>query len=403
MRDNKLFTTAAIAALVAAAQFAAPASHAETDKPLKIGVPTAMSGPYGVLLNEVKRSVEFAAAQANAKGGVDGHKVLIQYMDTEAKPEAARRQAEKLALDGYNILIGAITSGEGLAMAPMLERWNAVYVNTFAKSTKLTGDSCSPRLFRANQSDPFDMAVVKPWLDTRKEKKWAVIGADVVWGREVSENFEEAAAADGRQVSAPLFSPLGTTDFAPFIQQIKSGQPEGVFVTLSGRDSINFLSQAAQFGLLDKVVMAGVSINLESNLKAVGAAMKGVWGNINYSASIDTPQNRQFVADWAKMYNGDTPTDLEGENYVGMQVILEAVEKAHSVKPADVARALSGGTFDTVFGNVLIRAEDHQMVLPNYFGVVEETNGTLHNIVKLTVAADKATPPADPACKMPKM
>lgn len=389
-------------ATLAAAAWPGLPAWAQAKDPLRVGVPTAMSGPYAVLFNEVKRSVEFAVADAMARGGVDGRKIEVRYLDSEVKPDVARKQAEKLALEGFNVLTGTISSGEILAIGPMLERWDAVMVTTFAKNSKITGDSCSPRLVRVNQGDPQDLAVIKPWLATRKEKKWAILAADVAWGREIGKAFREAATADGRSVVSENYAAFGSNDYAPFIQQIKTAAPEGVFAAFSGRDAINFLTQAKQFGLSDQVVIGGVSINLDSSLRGAGAAAKGIWGNMNYSASIDTPENKRFVEAWRKMYNGDDPTDLEGENYVGMQVILQAVERAKSVKPADIAKALRGGTFSTVFGTVTIRAEDNQMILPNYFGQVREVDGKMRNTVVITVPADKANPPADGSCKMPK-
>lgn len=390
-------------ALVAAGGLATSLAFAQGKEPLRIGVPTALSGPYGVLSGEVKRSIEFAVAEATARGGPDGRAIEVRFLDSEVKPDVARRQAEKLALDGFKVLTGTISSGEILAMAPMLERWDALLVSTFAKNTRITGDSCSPRLVRVNQGDTQDIAVIKPWLATRKEKKWAILAADVAWGREIGKSFKEAALADGRQVASENYSAFGTNDFAPFIQQLKTAAPEAAFVALTGRDSINFLNQAKQFGLGDNVLIAGVSINLDSNIRAVGQAVKGVWGNMNYSPSIDTPQNKRFVEAWRKHYNGDDPTDLEGENYVGMQVILQAVERARSVRPADLAKVINGGTFETVFGPALIRAADNQMILPNYFGSVQESGGKLRNVVALTVPADKANPPPDGSCKMPKL
>lgn len=394
----------AAAAIVAATGLTGSAAFAQGKEPLRIGVATAISGPYAVLHGEVKRSIDFAIAEAHARGGIDGgRKIEVRYLDSEVKPDVARKQAEKLALDGFNVLTGTISSGEILAIAPMLERWDAVMVSTFAKNSKITGDSCSNRLFRANQGDAQDLAVIKPWLATRKEAKWAILAADVAWGREIGKSFKEAAIAGGRTVLTENYSAFGANDFAPFIQQIKAAAPEAVFVALSGRDSINFLNQAKQFGLLDGMLVAGVSINLDSNLRAVGAAAKGVWGNMNYSPSIDTPQNKRFVEAWRKAHNGDDPTDLEGENYVGMQAIIQAVERAKSVKPADIARTLRGGSFDTVFGEVTIRTEDNQMILPNYFGVVAEQGGKMRNTVVFTLPASQANPPPDGSCKMTKL
>ncbi|MEQ1613042.1 MAG: ABC transporter substrate-binding protein, partial [Hyphomicrobiaceae bacterium] len=105
-----------LAVASSAALATATGAIAQTKDPVKIGVPTALTGTYAQLGDEAKRAIEFAVAEANASGGVDGRKVEVRYLDTEAKPELARQQGEKLALSGFNILTGAIASGEGLAM-----------------------------------------------------------------------------------------------------------------------------------------------------------------------------------------------------------------------------------------------------------------------------------------------
>ena len=79
-----------------AGAMSAPVSPAVSQETLKIGVPTALTGTYAGLGNEAVRAVEFAVAEVNAKGGVAGRKVEIKTLDTEAKPDVARKQAEKL-------------------------------------------------------------------------------------------------------------------------------------------------------------------------------------------------------------------------------------------------------------------------------------------------------------------
>src|SRR3954453_8441173 len=53
-----------------------------------------------------------------------------------------------------------------------------------------------------------------------------------------------------------------------------------------------------QFGLFDKVFTAGVSFITDNQVKTLGSAAKGIVGIINYSATLDTPENRQFMAAW---------------------------------------------------------------------------------------------------------
>ncbi len=387
-----LATLAATAALAAGSAFAADT--------IRIGVPTAQSGTYADLGNQAVRAVDFAAHNANAAGGVDGMMVEYRVYDTEAKPEIARRQAEKLALEGYNILTGTVASGEGLAMAPMLERWDAIYVSTINKSNKLSGESCAPRLFRVNKMDAQDGKTIKPWLAEQKQGKWAILAADIAWGQDAAASFKSAAQETGKEIISEQFSPFGTNDFAPYIQQIRDSGAEALWIALAGRDAINFATQAGQFGLFKDVATGGVSFVTDNTVKTLGDISKGINGIINYSSTLDTPQNKAFVEAWKAYYNGDEPTNFEGETYMGMQIILEAAKRANSAKPIDIAKQMHGGTFDTVLGELTIRPEDHQIIAPNYFGYVGEMDGKLKPIITMTVSAEEATPPPSADCKM---
>ena len=394
MRKGMTLLTATMGAAVFGAALIGTAHAAD---PLKIGVPTDLSGTYATLGEEVMRAVRFATEEANAKGGVDGRKVEIKSYDTEAKPELARRQAEKLVSEGYPILTGLIASGEGLAIAPLMERWGSIYVSTINKADELTGANCVPGVFRVNTQSAMDAATVKPWIAQRKEKKWAIVAIDIAWGRGSGKLFKEAVSGLGGQVVAELYTPANSNDFAPYIEQVKKSGAEGVWVVLAGRDAVNFAQQSKQFGLTDAITVAGVSFTTDGTVKTLGESAKGVYGIINYSSTLDTPENKAFVKAWVAKYN-TPPTNFEGETYLGMQVIFQSVAAAKSVKPADVAKAMSGRTFDTIMGKLVVRAEDHQLLKPNYFGVVETVDGQLRPVIKTTVSAQDVAPAV--SCKM---
>ena len=330
-------------------------------------------------------------------GGVAGqHKVEFKSYDTEAKPDLARRQSEKLVSEGYPILTGLIASGEGLAIAPLMERWGSIYISTINKADELTGANCVPRVFRVNTQSLMDAATVKPWVAGRKEKKWAVVAVDIAWGRGSGDLFVKAVKSLGKDITAELYTPANTNDFAPYIEQVKKSGAEGLWVVLAGRDAINFAQQAKQFGLTDAITVAGVSFTTDGTVKTLGEAAKGVYGIINYSSTLDTPANQKFVKAWVAKY-GTPPTNFEGETYLGMQVLFQAVAAAKSVKPDDIAKAISGREFDTIMGKLKVRAEDRQLLKPNYFGVVELVDGTLRPVIKTTVSEADVAPPV--SCK----
>ncbi len=392
----RLTTTSLIS--VAALIAGCASAFAQTEA-IKIGVPTSRTGTYTVLGDQVVRAIEFAAEEANGKGGVDGRKVEVRIADDEGNPDAGRRAGEKLSLDGHKILIGSISSAVGLALSTQLNRWDAMYVSVVNKSPKLTGDGCHPRMFRANHSDDMDIAIVDPWLKDQKQQVWAIIAADYLWGRGSGAAFKATAEKLGRTVKTEVFPPLGTTDYAPYITQLRDSGAEGLWVALSGSDAINFAKQAKQFGLTDKMVVFGHNFITPSAIKAVGKDAIGVWGNLGYAAAVDTPANKAFVQAWRAKFNAD-PTDYEGEAYSGMQMIFAAVKKAKSVAPKDVSKALEGLTAPTPFGEVTMRAADHQLEMPNYLGRVAEKDGAISIEVARAFDAKTATPAPNPACKL---
>jgi branched-chain amino acid transport system substrate-binding protein len=82
-----------------------------------------------------------------------------------------------------------------------------------------------------------------------------------------------------------------------------------------------------------------------------------------------------------------------------MQVMFEGVKKAGSVKPADVSKALGGATIDTLHGPATMRAQDHQLLLPNYVARVKTADGQLRPVVEHRFGPEIAPAPSS-ACKL---
>ncbi len=385
------------AALALAAAFPLTVS-AQGKDPVRVGLVSSKSGVFAQQGEEVIRAVQFAIDEANAKGGVDGRKVEVQIADDEGTPDAGRKAAEKLARDGYNMLIGAIPSSISLALAPNLERWDAVYFVVASKSDKITGDTCKPRVFRTNHSDAMDIAMISTWAKDFKEKTYASMAADYVWGRDSAESFAKAVKAQGKDVKLQLYAPLGTKDFSPFIAQLKEAKVDAVWVAETGRDAIAFIKQAKEFGLVPQTKLIGHSLILNFMINATENILEGTPGTTGYTPDIDNARNKAFVAAWKAKFNR-LPTDNEGQAYNGAQVMFEGIKKSGSVKPADVAKVLPGATLDTIYGSVQMRAADNQLVLPNFVGRAKVADGLLRPVIEQTFPPS-LTPPASPLCKM---
>lgn len=398
-----MFERRTLARMIAAATIATAtalpiAATAQGKEPVKVGLVSSKSGVFAQQGEEIIRGVKFAVEEANAKGGVDGRKVELAEADDESTPEAGRRAAEKLARDGHNLLIGAIPSNISLAIAQSLERWDAAYFAVASKSDKLTGDTCRPRSFRTVHSDAMDIAMINEWAKGLKDSTFAVLAADYAWGRDSGESFKRAAEASGKKVPLSLYVPLGTKDFSPYIAQLKAANVDAVWVAEVGRDATAFIKQAEEFGLIPKTKLIGHALVQNFIINSTGKSLDGTAGNTAYTPDIDSTRNKAFVDAWKARFNR-LPTDNEGQAYNGVQVMLEGVKLARSVKPGEVSQALRGAQIDTVYGKVTMRAADNQLVLPNYVGRAKAVDGVLRPVVEQVFPAS-LTPPPSPLCKM---
>ena len=371
---------------------------AQSKDPVKVGLVSSKSGVFAEQGEEVMRAIKFAIEEANAKGGVDGRKVEFQEADDEGNPEAGRRVAEKLARDGYNLLIGAIPSSISLAIAQNLDRWDAAYFVVASKSDKITGDTCKPRSFRTNHADNMDIAMINQWAKNLTGKTYAVMAADYVWGRDSGESFKKAAESIGKSVPLTLYAPLGTKDFSPYIAQLKAANVDAIWVAETGRDAIAFVKQAEEFGLIPKTKLLGHSLILNFMINGTGKALEGTVGTTGYTPDIDNPRNKAFVSAWKAKFNR-LPTDNEGQAYNGAQVMFEGVKLAKSVKPEDVSKALPGSQIDSIYGSVSMRAADNQLLLPNFIGRAKVADGQLRPVIEQTFPPS-IIPAPSPLCKM---
>ena len=394
MKLKNLTSLLAGAALLAGLGLPAVAQEKE---PLRIALISSKSGPFATMGADVLSGVRFAVEEANGKGGVDGRKIIVAEGDDESTPDAGRRVAEKLVREGHRFIIGPITSGISLAVTQNLPRWDAAFIGTISKADRLTTDACGPRFIRTNHSDAMDMAMIETWLQDIEGENFAILAADYVWGHDSAQLFEKVVKEKGKNVKLKLFAPLGTKDYAPYIQQLRAADVDAIwFADVSG--AITFVKQAADFKLIPETRLIGHALLSNFVIDATEDALEGVPGNVGFTPDIDTPQAKAFVEAFKAKHNR-YPTDTEGQAYNGAMVLFQGVAKANSVEPSAVMEALRGAEVDSLYGKVKIRPEDNQRLIPNYMAVVKRDEGKLRPVIQTAYPAS-ITPPPSPLCKM---
>ena len=338
------------------------------NQPIRIGVVTPLSGTYAGIGQQVKWGLDLAARQINAAGGVAGRPLELIYEDEEANPAVAVQKAEKLfQVNKVDFLTGTVNSGSTLAVGQLAERNNRLIATTVSFADSITGDKCSPNVFRVNARAGMQSAALADWLSsTRPNANVFYLGPDYEMGRSTVAAFKQAAEAKGAKSVGEVFAPLDNKDYSPFFGQMRSARPAVIYTSVAGNDTVRLFSQMAEFGINRNVQVVGASGTVTSqNLPAIGKAADGFVTGVGYATGIDSPENRKFLAEF-EAANKAKP-DLYGADSYGVLFFYKAaVEKAGSTDTDKVRTAMRGLQWATPQGAKTMRAGDHQAMQDMY-------------------------------------
>ncbi len=338
------------------------------NQPIRIGVVTPLSGTYAGIGQQVKWGLDLAARQINAAGGVAGRPLELIYEDEEANPAVAVQKAEKLfQVNKVDFLTGTVNSGSTLAVGQLAERNNRLIATTVSFADSITGDKCSPNVFRVNARAGMQSAALADWLGgTHPNANVFYLGPDYEMGRSTVAAFKQAAEAKGAKSVGEVFAPLDNKDYSPFFGQVRSARPAVIYTSVAGNDTVRLFSQMAEFGINRNVQVVGASGTVTSqNLPAIGKAADGFVTGVGYATGIDSPENRKFLAEF-EAANKAKP-DLYGADSYGVLFFYKAaVEKAGSTDTDKVRAAMRGLQWATPQGAKTMRAGDHQAMQDMY-------------------------------------
>ena len=361
-------------------------THAQ-QPPIRIGVVTPLSGTYAGIGQQVRWGLDLAASEINAAGGVMGRKLELIYEDEEANPAVAVQKAEKLLqVSKVDFLTGTVNSGSTLAVGQVAERNGKLIATTVSFSDAITGDKCSPNVFRVNARAGMQSIALADWLATAKPGATVFyLGPDYEMGRSTVAAFKSAAEGKGAKSAGEVFAPLDNKDYSPFFGQIRAAKPTVIYTSVAGNDTVRLMSQMAEFGVNRNVQVVGASGTVTSqNLPAIGKAAEGFVTGVGYSTSIDSSENKKFVASFAAANKAEP--DLYGADSYGVLFFYKAaVEKAKSTDTDKLRAAMRGIQWATPQGMKTMRASDHQAMQDMY--AVRVTNGKFEIVGKVAAAA----------------
>jgi branched-chain amino acid transport system substrate-binding protein len=377
-------------------------------KPYKIGSEQPLSGVAADGGKTAIVGLQMAVDRINKNGGINGRPVELDIVDDASSPAVARQKTEKMVQqDQIDAHVGGFLSNICLACMPVWNQSKIVNMISVCLDTTLTTSACNRYSFRVHDYAPAQAVAFAPML-SKMGKKWHIVYADYSWGQSTRDAYAAEIKKNGGEVVGTTGIPLGTADMTPFLSKI-TGNFDGVFAILFGKDGVTYGNQAYDLGLTRKYKSAGDGAICESvNLPALGNKIDGFVAINRYipifQGPLDTPYLHAFFDDakarLAKIDpSGPLPDRYVQSNYEAMNALKVAMEASKFQGRADTMKlieALEGlemkEGYDFPQGDKTLRKADHQAFLREFLYTVKGGKFELLD----TVAKDKTIFP--PAC-----
>ncbi len=351
---------------------------------VKLGFNVPQTGPYADEGADELRAYQLAVKHLNGEGdggmlntmkpsslkgnGILGKKVEYVTGDTQTKSDAARASAKRMIeKEGVTMFSGGSSSGVAIATQSLAQEMGIIFMCGLTHSNDTTGKDKRRygfrHFFNAYQSGAALGPVLKDEMGTQRRAYH--LTADYTWGWTQEESMKNTTEGLGWETVNTVRTPVGAGDFSSFITPVLNSGADVLILNHYGKDMINSLTQAVQFGLRDKQVNGKnfeIIVPLFSRLMAQGAGdnIKGILGSTNWNWALTDAGSQAFVKAFGQEY-GFPPSQAAHTCYVQTLLYANACEMAGTFYPPEVIKALEGFKFDGMGnGPTEYRAEDHQ-------------------------------------------
>jgi urea transport system substrate-binding protein len=343
---------------------------------VKIGFLNSLSGTMAISEQTVHDSLQLAAQEINADGGVLGKELEIVSEDGQSEPTIFAEKAGKLITsDCVAAVFGGWTSASRKAMLPVFEAQDSLLFYP----VQYEGLESSPNIFYTGATTNQQIVPALDYLAEQGTKSLFLVGSDYVFPRTANKIINAYAAAHDIEIVGEEYAPLGHTDFSTIVNKVKSADADAVFNTLNGDSNVAFFKEYNNAGMsADEMPVVSVSIAEE---EVGGIGIDNVEGQLtawNYYQTVDSPANTAFVEAFKAEYGEDRPTsDPMEAAYTSLYLWKAMVEKAESFAVDDVTAAADGVTFDAPEGEVVVNGDNHHIAKTALIGKIG-ADGLIH-------------------------
>jgi branched-chain amino acid transport system substrate-binding protein len=373
------FAAAALAALLGAV---APAAAQDA---LRFGLAMPLTGSQALYGQDQVKAAEWAVAEINKAGGINGKKLEMIVLDTQADPQLGIQMTNRLvSVEKVPVFVTA-WSGVVKAVAPIANDNKVVELSIGANSPDVA--KLGDYVYTTFPLADIDVtAVAKYAATTMGKKKAAVVYINNETGIVAAEVYKKAFTAAGGQVVAYEAYDQKATDFTGALLKVRAGNPDMIHLHGLVSDTPQVIAQMRQLGLTQPISSYSVAYNPKL-VQQLGAAAEGVIATSLAPGVDDADAVKAYVARWVKEV-GREPNGLPYTQYLyDAPYLVAAVFKSLIDKKLPVTgenfrkEMLAMKTFDLPLTGKVTLGDDHTVVKPVYLMEVKGGKWTRKAVV----------------------
>jgi branched-chain amino acid transport system substrate-binding protein len=326
---------------------------------LKFGIPLPLTGTNAKFGEIEKKSYEIALEEINAKGGIKGKKVVLEFEDSQGKPEVSRSIVERLIdVKKQPVIFGEYSSSSSKAVAAVAEERKVPYMVVTGATDDITQQKYK-YVFRMNPTNAYyATGLLSFFKEVVKPQSIAILYESSDFGTSGAEDMVKQAQKVGMKVLVKEQYEKGAVDFKPILSKVKAAKPDVIYMVSYVMDAALLMRQIKELRI-DANLYAGGAAGFaipEFIQNAKEASELAVTATL-WSPQVAYPGAKEYAEKYKKLHK-DYPSYHGAEAYAALYVIKDVLERAKTWKPDDIRNAFKATNMMTAFGPV--RFEDKE-------------------------------------------
>ena len=385
---------------------------APAQQPIKVGIVTLLSGPaagpFGV---PARNAAELTAEMLNAgsvpapytQKGFGGRPIELVIIDEAGGPQKQVAEFRNL-VPRVDIVIGYISSGDCLAIAPVAEELKKLTVLFDCGTPRIFEDASYKYVFRTGPPGTMDNVSVALYLVERHPnvKSFAGINQNYAWGQDSWADFEGAMKTlkPGIEVKTSQMPRLFAGQFGAEITTLLGSGADVIHSSLWGGDLEGLVLQGAPRGLFEKhkvILSAGEPAINRLGTRIPDGTILGARGPFGPFAP-DTELARWLKTTYQDRYQlpPNYASFKMAQAILGVKAAYEKARAGGNQDPDQdkIIAALENLTFEGPGGTVkMALGKGHQAVMDAAVGTTKIEGGQLAIVDIARYPADRVNPP----------